>query len=61
MEISRRFMSLLTELGDEMDFCYNMSRLTALPRFSAGFSTELFLISALSAVAIAQRRLGRIR
>jgi hypothetical protein len=40
MEISRRFMSLLTELGDEMDFAINMSRLTALPRFSTGFSTE---------------------
>jgi hypothetical protein len=41
MEISRPFMPLLTELGGwEMDFAINMSRLTALPRFSAGFSTE---------------------
>jgi hypothetical protein len=41
MEISRRLMPLLTELGGwEMIFAINMSRLTALPRFSAGFLTE---------------------
>jgi hypothetical protein len=41
MEISRLFMPLLTELGDwEIDFAINRSHLTALPRFSAGFSTK---------------------
>jgi hypothetical protein len=41
MEISRPFMPLLTEFGGwEMDFAIGMSRLTALPHFSAGFSTD---------------------
>jgi hypothetical protein len=45
MEISRRSMPLLMELGGwEMVFAINMSRLTALLRFSAGFSTEPRLI-----------------
>jgi hypothetical protein len=40
--MSRRFMPLLTELGDwEMDFAINVSRLPALPRLSASFSTVL--------------------
>jgi hypothetical protein len=36
-------MPLLAELGElgEMDFAIDRSRLTALPRFSAGFSTVL--------------------
>jgi len=44
MGTSRLFMPLLPELGGlgEMDFAINMSRLTALRRFSAGFQQSHF-------------------
>jgi len=42
MEISRRFMPLLTELGGwETDFCYKHVAPNGARRFSSGFSTEL--------------------
>jgi len=41
MELSRRFMPLLRSLAiGRWIFAINMSRLTALPRYSGGFSTE---------------------
>jgi len=41
MELSRRFMPLLRSLAvGRWIFAINMSRLTGLPRYSGGFSTE---------------------
>ena len=45
METNRLSMPLLPELGGLGDgFAINMSRLTALRRLSAGFSTKPFLV-----------------